>query len=186
MGCWQETCGLTNTPIYQDERCVMVVIDVEWRQHEWEIRAKYGEDGTFLGQRATASQWKIVHSIHRGTYNDYGWLNEVDEVTTDEIGHIAPALFFHEAVWDWAQTQDQKVWMLAFESAESYDVKVTPELLEFAKLCSVAFSLRRDPFSGLKFQGHQEWVEDARKDDFLDLHRQILDRHKKMFEDADD
>jgi hypothetical protein len=182
MGCWQETCGLTNTPIYEGERCVMVVIDVKWQKHQWQNLAKYGDCGGYIGTRGSPTQWLIVHSIHRGTYNDYGWLNEVDEVTIDKIGHIAPAAFFHENVWDWAlqQGEDPKY---AFFEAEMYDLKVTPELKEFAKICSVAFSLRRDVFSGLNFQGHQEWIEDSRKDSFLALQKEILDRHKKMFED---
>src|SRR4051812_45576613 len=92
MGSWQETCGLTSTPIYSGEKCVMIVLD--------EVKLKSFQ-GFFpngiLGTSGAEHNWKMVIGIFQGTYSDYGWLNEVDDMKVDD--HLPPCLFFHESAW---------------------------------------------------------------------------------------
>lgn len=67
MGCWNETCEITNVPIMADERCIMI----DFR-------------GPKPGRSAHEQLKRIgreVTRIVKGTYSDYGDLNEFpDEI----------------------------------------------------------------------------------------------------------
>ena len=72
MGCWQETCALSLTPIYEGEPCIMVIMDAEWTTR---VRAH----SSVLGSIGSNWQWRPFREFHRGTYNDYGWINELED-----------------------------------------------------------------------------------------------------------
>ena len=61
----EETDAITRTPIFEGEPVVMVIIE-EGRTPDSLTMDSY--DG--IGSN--------VHSIHKGTYNDYGWIAEID------------------------------------------------------------------------------------------------------------
>jgi len=89
MGCWDETCCLSNQIVRENDPAVMVVI-------------KPGEVQHGLVCNTFGSQFwdfKQVKEIHKGTYNDYGWLKETHKEDDD------PRLdyylcFFHKNIWD--------------------------------------------------------------------------------------
>lgn len=172
MGCWQETCGLTNTPIYENEPCVMVILDNYW------LDRIVGNTHSPIGLQSSIAQWRVVKSIHYGTYNDYGWLKEVDDATSP-----ASAIFFHRKVWNWAiQSIPDTDIENTFVLAPFYkDFTVTSELHDFAKLCNMAASLRRDIFSGLKFRGCQECIDERLQREFIELPAQILYHRKERY-----
>lgn len=83
MGCWEETCVLTLTPIYSGDSVVCVV---------------YANDVLFDYQRNSSPQacaLKYVIDIQFGTYDDYGWLTESDSDRPQAV-----VVFFHKQAWD--------------------------------------------------------------------------------------
>lgn len=65
MGCWNETCALTHTPITEGEECYMIVVPRHMFKDDdsWQLEfPRYSWLGTF-----------------KGSYNDYGWLDNLDE-----------------------------------------------------------------------------------------------------------
>lgn len=64
MGCWNETCALTHTPILAGEECYMVIVHrASAMKDYWQLEFPiFAWQGTF-----------------KGHYNDYGWLDEVDQ-----------------------------------------------------------------------------------------------------------
>lgn len=81
MGCWEETCALTNTPIYAGERCVMLELDKEQLDRYMKLNPL-----TPIGIQGSDSQWRMFKAIHRGTYNDYGWLEELGSLVQKAPG----------------------------------------------------------------------------------------------------
>jgi hypothetical protein len=99
MGCWQETCAMTHLPIYEGDRCVVVVLSELFN----EVREVNPEVVRFKSYE----DFKYVEQVHRGTYDDYGWIKEMkDEEAPDKHGVPRPfsqrrvTIFFHEQVWD--------------------------------------------------------------------------------------
>jgi hypothetical protein len=83
MGCWNETCALTHTPITNGEECWMVVLKKDiFSQDYWQLEfPRYSWLGTFFGK-----------------YNDYGWLEEVpEEVDGHEYDDVARFFVSKEA-----------------------------------------------------------------------------------------
>jgi hypothetical protein len=184
----------------------MVVLNAEWTRKIAGVLQDLG----LIGTQGGIYQWRVVEAIHHGTYNDYGWLNEVDENLT-ETEHPKPAIFFHKAVWDWVislpvdehhrrfqdmleneqqQTIERFKRIMKEPDADVYSdgtfVKITPELKQFQHLCAVAGNLRRDIFSGLRFRGSQENdLPDEVRAAFLALENFIFEGHKKMFAEFD-
>lgn len=183
MGCWQETCALTLTPIYEGERCVMLSLDEGWLK----LHLKYFPIDA-IGTRSSDSQWKMFTGVHRGTYNDYGWLRELD--ARDKF---TPCSFFHEAVWDWALEHAKSLrdgdatpdFECEIYRSKFNDLVVTDWLRDIVRVSRFALSLRRNIFSSLSFQGVQESVDDERKYELLDFQRKILDGHRKRFEERE-
>lgn len=188
MGCWQETCALTNTPIYEGERCVMLVLD----EKEFNLYMKHFPLSP-IGMRGTDNQWRMFKAVHKGTYNDYGWLNEVERPEDR-----APCMFFHEAVWDWALTtakanldehKFEADYMGLYNDLPESSLmkmsmlKVTDWLRDIAWVCHLAYWLRRNLLAAVSFQGHQEWeITEEQRREFLKLQLDVIDRHKAMFE----
>jgi hypothetical protein len=84
MGCWDETCGITRQPIHADQPCVMVVLHSSLS----ELLTSHPD---FFIRRTKA--------IYKGTYNDYGWIEEKTEEDSEEYGQDQ-AIFFHKDAWD--------------------------------------------------------------------------------------
>jgi len=78
MGCWYETCSVTDLPILPGEECYLV---------------KFQEDPTHFWDHAYLLI-RTIEGIHLGEYNDYGALETVD--TEPDGIH----LFFRKDVWD--------------------------------------------------------------------------------------
>jgi hypothetical protein len=195
MGCWQETCALTSIPIFQDEKCVMVVLDEEWTK-------RIQKHESIVGLMGSSWQWRPFRSFHKGTYNDYGWINELD--MPDEP---PPCIFFHLQAWNWVlglpedpMFTNRRQWEreendlaiaclkgpLAKKADESPEdhlwsmglLAITPEFVEFQRVCDVAGELRKDIFAGLKFRGCQENLDWETRQNFWELQHKILDRQK--------
>ena len=128
MGCWDETCGITYTPIYEGERAVMVLIDRDKLfalccEHREAEPLKKGHPGWYsIPARGHAfghdrSDYRAVLDIIRGKYSGIGWIDGKEEGWTqkgvygdprrysykvDEVEHndFNLTIFFHEDVWD--------------------------------------------------------------------------------------
>ena len=179
MGCWEETCALTNTPIYNGERCVMIVID----EDKLKSLFKNFSGAVTIGTMGGDYQWKIFKSLHCGTYNDYGYLEELDE---SELGKSFPCIFFHEAVWDWALKNSGRLPKYCFEAdiekgPYGSDLVVEDWLRDVARVCRFALTLRRNILSGLCFQGCQESGIEKHKFELVELTKNVLLEHKRRF-----
>lgn len=171
MGCWDETCALTNTPIRCGSPCVMVLIERERRNRF------YGPFGN------SWLDFNKVKGIYKGYYNDYGWMkdkkgyggNDIEvegcdwnfkkyEDRPDEKFYI---VFFHRNVWDACQKfhaeNKQGNWNLEMpDRMEEINGEVKfskhPEFSrEFVVVCCIAHSTRRDLLAGVQFKGCQDW-----------------------------
>jgi len=177
MGCWEETCGLTNAPIYAGEACVLVALD---RQRLLNLFAHESP----IGMCGGLDQWLVVTSIHHGTYNDYGWIEEFD---APEDFH-RETIFFHKAAWDLALkiVNEPEIFGdpdFAGWSTKRMGLNITQELIEFAQVCTFAYEMRRDIFSGLKFRGHQESSLDSARTAFLALQQTLFESQKARFQE---
>lgn len=211
MGCWDETCGLTNTIVRTGDPCVMVVI-------------KPGGPSPYISHTFGNQPWDLrqVQEIHKGTYNDYGWISEVD------IEHGDPRndyfiCFFHRRVWDEvvAFEKDKKeiedvrgawaVWnlggieilelkrMAAEAKPDDEDAKRKYEELleehckipdgadEFLYIACFANLARRDIISGPRWRGHQDYDGDDRRElvHRLSMEHQAEWRYQTAGEDCD-
>jgi hypothetical protein len=137
VGCWDETCGLTNTPILEGNPVVMVVFD----QSVETERLRMG--WSFATQ---------VVAIHKGAYNGYGSVGDVEANRRD-----VAVIFFHRDVWDACIPRVREynagpanAWRMMSGKPE------IPDLGELVAVTNVAHSARRDVLSGLEFRGKQE------------------------------
>jgi hypothetical protein len=172
MGCWEETCGLTNTPIFHESPVVMVrfrqsVLAPEWKTHRREPFGGYFD-------------WQHIISIHEGTYDHYGWIKEIEasrglceadfleksgednnndlhdysfDLINDPRRHEI-IVFFHRGVWDVCQDHDRN-------REVPMSVAKIPKIDEFVKVATVASHCRMDIFAGVLFQGHQDRPSNA-------------------------
>lgn len=62
MGCWNETCQITNLPIYENEEVMLFVVE--------DIRPK---------DKIEVGKYKILSAPIYGKYNDYGSLKEIED-----------------------------------------------------------------------------------------------------------
>lgn len=70
MGSYNETCALTRLPIDAGEQCIMVVLN---KERMTEIMKNLPWDSPF----SSRSDLSRVTMLVKGTYNDYGWLEEL-------------------------------------------------------------------------------------------------------------
>lgn len=89
MGCWQETEAITHTSIIRNESVVMVILTKEGAESHW-----------WLGSWSDLPEY--IMEIHKGTYDDYGWINELSFHDTDygRRRDDARTVFFRQSVWD--------------------------------------------------------------------------------------
>lgn len=190
MGYWQETCALTNLPIYEDDPCVVVVMD--------EVFTTQLENNPELGRFNSDFAFKHLESVNRGTYNDYGWIKELkDKKLPDKNGINRPysqrrvTIFFHARVWDEAvkagiaSAKQWEKWKIeeANQLNESrlkfkqmhpnisedildgiYPKAPTQDLVDFKAVSEVAFWTRRDLMASHYFHGCQ-----ANENQYYDL-----------------
>ncbi len=149
MGCWEETCAITETPIFEGQSCVMVVLD------------------KLVKDYMPFDCIKRVHGIHKGTYDEHGWIREID------IDYYYPdiqekykrwhailgnknRIFFHRFAWDKINH------FMADESVDFADVFKSnlfeldeKEVQEFSKMLIFSGITRRDIMSSERFTGSQ-------------------------------
>jgi hypothetical protein len=99
MGCWGETCALTQTPIFRDDEVVVVAWDsrvlTRWPSEWTHKRGVEPMDGEYL------------RAIIKGKYNEYGWVQETDAPPSPKRG--LACMFFHRIVWDAAQQREADI-----------------------------------------------------------------------------
>ncbi len=109
MGCWNETCALTQVPIHGDWPVVMVRMSyaaLEYRNQVWGTLPGFRNQPGFRNH-----DWGHILGIYRGTYNSYGGIDEredpdlllypvgLDRLCID-LRDSEFSLFFHQEVWD--------------------------------------------------------------------------------------
>lgn len=162
MGCWNETCAVTNLPILSGEACVMVVFESRLllKENDWQL-----EDILQL----LLSWPNYLVAVYKGTYNDYGYLNEAPKLKeTKERGkHTGPAdypiIFIKEFIWK--ELSDNKTSKnferlkkinRAFEIMGDSFLKIEGNFLnEFLLVLEFCYNIRKHPFSGLFMRGSQ-------------------------------
>lgn len=181
MGCWDETCGITRQPIFADDPCVMVVFD----------NTKPYFDGwiTFTSSFC----WDYVKEIHKGTYNDYGWIEELPHDQDDPRMNM-PIVFFHQEVWDQcikmqrekepANTSEGVTQEMAF--LHLHNAGVTPDHLEeFMFIAQFAYATRRGLLSAYCFRGCQDWDSADQRDLILKLSQKLNDQLRHRWDEED-
>jgi hypothetical protein len=118
-----------------------------------------------------AKDFRRLVSIHKGTYDAYGWINEiphVEDMSKDPHRHDT-VIFFHRSVWDACQDlipedKDDGIWLnvmiAGIKSAEDLKERMNEKPIEFfhefCKVHTVASRTRRDILSGWSYKGHQD------------------------------
>lgn len=157
MGCWEETCAVTHSPIFIKEKVVLIVPKISYLKLTQEFQ-KYGPWYHEAFVQAT-------EAIHYGTYNEYGWIKEV--ATPDNIRDQQPIFVLRE-IWEgitnnWGQygllsSQDrfERLWEEKGENPHYDPPKISKEdAARFFLLIEFALCARVDLTSGDKFRGHQ-------------------------------
>ena len=85
MGCWNETCAISRLPIFPDQKCVMLVV----------------RDSNIYDLISPTGARDIELLVH-GTYNDYGWINEIADDPYEKEIHDDKlfVIFFREDMWN--------------------------------------------------------------------------------------
>lgn len=189
MGCWEETCGITNTPIFEGDEVVLVVLSNE-----------IGDEKISLGL-GSWDDLRHVTAVAKGPYDHYGWvkgfreakrgeaLEETDGGTVYETSEWMRKAMFHRQAWDAVLEKnppdDEMVrrcgsWMRVGKIVEEYaneypDPPVDPKLL--AEFCCVRLFCRglHRNILGSRDCSTQESPGERRKE-----HLWMLDLCKKM------
>lgn len=191
MGCWEETCGITRQPIFTGDPCVMVVFD---------DHAKEGFDSWIVFDYTF--DFEYVKEIHKGTYNDSGWLEECPH-DRDDPRLDMPIIFFHQEVWDQCVAMQREKEPIKEElvhlkrskmtkelgfiiaSERSLDDCILPDHLEeFMLLARFAHSTRRGLLSAYCFRGCQDWDNVDQRDLILTLSQKLNDKLRRATEEG--
>jgi hypothetical protein len=93
MGCWWETCVVSQTPIYAGDAVVMAVIN--------KCYVTQGREYNHIGHDGRLH--RAFELFAAGEYNDYGWLEGLEgsnsEGMTERPEPYQRALFVHKTVW---------------------------------------------------------------------------------------
>ena len=195
MGSWDETCAITQTPIRAGDPAVLAFLD---REELFCIsKTAHGpNDGDSLPPRFEAFghthfDLRAVLFIAKGTYNDYGWLNELPKKTNEDPrryqtpGDDNPfgsgfnlTVFFHRDVWDeivakWPVTEDDRWRPWLPQGVDG------PLLMELVAVCAFANRTRRDVLSGHLFRGMQSYGKDL-KVQYKFLAGKVVDKAKRI------
>lgn len=90
MGCWDETCALTNVAIAPSDTCVMVVVRVS-------------KHPSHFGRFQSRQDFKNVVIIAEGEYDWYGGIEGFTNEFSDSGDHHR--FFFAKEAWDFALAQ---------------------------------------------------------------------------------
>ena len=163
MGSWNETCAVTNLPIIYPEEVVMLLL----------------KDDETAKALAEPSQLRLrllrKIELHFGTYNDYGWIRELERDERD-------SLFVKRRVWDEVVKKDldDDFVDLVLNKSLEYDLreemvfwnlekramagsnkpideaskpKITQEIKDMAKVIAAVQRVRQDFTTGLRHKG---------------------------------
>lgn len=93
MGCFAGTCGITNTAIYEGDEVVLIVFN---KQEDFPTKFYYLYQEISQSLRLKLYQdEQPIKGVFLGTYNDYGWINEIEE---DDENSETAQLFHRWAV----------------------------------------------------------------------------------------
>lgn len=134
MGCWNETDAITHAPVFPGDKVVMVV---------------YPEDR----RRGVGAICHDFEAVHRGRYNDYGWLEDLDG---DHDPNWALRNANREEPYERAVFFHDKTWAAVMRACKVVMKSTSPEEQATAlfKFCS---RNRIDPEAALKFKGMQHY-----------------------------
>ena len=180
MGCWDETCGITRQPIFCGDPCVMVVFDHTKKCFDGWVTF----DGSF--------DFSFVQEIHKGTYDDYGWLEEVHRDNGDPRMDM-PIVFFHQKVWDQCIKMqrektpgDRKVQELAYlrlGDSLNHPNTLPDHLEEFMHIAQFSYTTRRGLLSAYCFRGCQDRDSVDQRDLILKLSQQLNDKLRRRWDE---
>src|SRR4051794_13905653 len=141
MGMWDETCAITNFPIFPNDPCVVVV---------FEPGAVDGESRSF-GFDAS----RHVRAVCKGTYNAYGWIDEAPEDAFDQDADVL--VFVHRDVWEEVVAHwGGHVRPRGDDLPKPAGPVTAEDLREVQVVLDFAGTTRRDPLVGCLFRGVQD------------------------------
>lgn len=184
MGCWQETCALTHIPIYEGDKCVIVVMDEIFTS----IYRKNHKHPKFESEM----ELKHIELIQHGTYNEQGWIMEIDN-PIEKIKGINRTLsqrritiFFHEEVWDAALKVGKKeidfVKKHIVPTLENRRKNNIRNVIDLYVIAQIAYWTRRDLMICEQFHGSQSWENHY----YEDIHRLTEEMFKTKVLDKGD
>ncbi len=135
MGCWNETCVLTDLPIEYEEPVVVMMSEREF----------LCDDRFFFAQ---------LEELKVGTYNDYGWIKERPN---------PPQERFHLRTFFVKQTCWNRVLEIPLSYREPDPAKRLEELQHFIKLWKMMPEFKANPtmnFAKWKPSNHFPWEDD--------------------------
>jgi hypothetical protein len=154
MGCWNETCAVTHLPIFHEDPVFMILLTEQGVTRDW------WKDPIWTEQ--------TIESCGPGTYNDYGWIEEIKE-KDDSQNHLR-SLFIRLEIWNKLQSfpyddnNSQRFFRFIKHHfdvedgiAAKFDLpdKKRPSD-EITKLCIFASRCRLNLNVGLSFKGYQD------------------------------
>jgi hypothetical protein len=112
-----------------------------------------------------------IKAVHRGTYDAYGW---IDEVENNGEGDDHVILMFHRDAWD-------RIVKLAGDipAGESRDAAEFKAILEFAA------TTRRDVMVGIRYRSMQDSHSSAAYELLLQLMTDGMDRYRESIADRE-
>lgn len=160
MGSYEDTCALTNTPVFHGDKCIMLVVSKKVaKEKSFGVLGVYG-DALFN-----------IEVIAKGTYDDRGWIKELptpaEPDNRDDWQHLR-SIFFHASAWNlWKKLKEgqlktikeQKKIVEEYSVGSDFDEEEKALLAEFYSVAAMASVARRDILSGLSSKGKQEWSE---------------------------
>ncbi len=178
MGCFARTCGISGTGINEDEKVVIIILNLPYKYidlstlmrevgeqlnkfHGAEKVKKYSEqfmDSVLNKEIEGMEEWtlfdfKPVKEIARGTYNDYGFINEIE--CPDEIEGTQGKLYGNNSGMAHLLFHEWAVEFLFGKKIE--EIKLN---MDFAVelLCKI-YNLRRSPIDWMVGQQHPDIEE---------------------------
>lgn len=150
MGSWNETCGITHTPILVGDECVMVTID------KWGIDLECPIGYSIM-------DYLLVNPIQKGIYNDYGGLEDKTGVQiSGNPQNRQIDIFFHRNVWDKCQNMNMPLndspsfpRVMKDLAIMSQDYTPSPFFEEFYNVAQIAYESRINILGGFAFRGCQ-------------------------------
>jgi len=160
MGCWIETCAVTNLPIYEGDEVIMILPEpgeyIEIPDPEKLVTKLYWQPSDWYDSNV-ATNFKRIQMIERGRYDEYGWL--INTPSFDD-GASHRSIFILAEVWDKIQAIEFDKCPLEFSDLqrEIYEIKIDQnacrELCKFIWFCSSCRLLLDRVY---KFKGSQSF-----------------------------